>query len=147
MRLLLDATEARVQIRSRWMGQDPLAVELQCTHHHLDDLFGVLELIAAKSISEDPAPYTLPPSDGPVLLEYVRLPTPQKGVVAGSDTMYAAGAWNTTFSLLLWLHPDATFDTGRDLPPEEYDEPVEQFLPVSKGLLWLEQPSKLEIEG
>jgi hypothetical protein len=54
-----------------------------------------------------------------------------------------AGDWNRSFTLVLWLHADATFDDGTDLEPDEYDPPAEAFRPVVRALNWLTQPWKL----
>ena len=133
----LDGAQATVAIRSRWMGDAaPLEVALSCRHHRRGSHSGVLIVAAAEGL-------VLPPSDGEILLEYVQLPSQPAGG-AGSGAMAAAGDWNESFSFLIWLHRDAVFDRGDELPPEAYDTPIACFEPVARALELLNLPWKLE---
>jgi hypothetical protein len=144
--LHLSAERARLTLLSRWMGDNPtLHVELECRHRVLGSHYGVLVLERARSLEPEQA-LTLPPSDGVITLEYVRVPL-QKNEFAGNDTMAMVGTWNDVFSMVLWLHPDAMFDDGTDLDPSEYEVPIESFRPVARMLKWFDSPWKLGPES
>ena len=145
VRLILDGSLAAVTVRARWMGGgNDHDIQLCCRHEALSASFGVLTLRAARSAEGEDIGLLPPPSDGPVRLEYVRLPAPQPVTHLGSDMM-AHAAFNEAFSLVLWTHPDAAFDDGTQLEPEEYDTPTERFAPVARALEALARPWKLEL--
>jgi len=123
------------------MGQEAFAIELVCRHEAHGEQGGALVVEGAqRADSLDTLP--LPPSDGPLVLEYVRVPA-QEAPLAGSDAMAVVGRWTSPFTMVLWLHRDAEFDDGTDLSPDEYDLPPEQFGPVVTALHSLVRPWKL----
>lgn len=140
-RMELDLFESRavLHVRSRWMGQPALDVAFALRHRVLGSHSGALVVETAQ---ERGNPIPLPPCDGPLVLEYARVP-PQPSKYAGSGTMAMVGASTDPWTLLLWLHPDVMYDDGTQLPPEEYDAPPDDFAPVVRALRELERPWKL----
>lgn len=130
---------AKICLRADWMGQEKIEVELLCRHMPQSDHYGVLLLDGATSGG---SACPLPPSDGAVCLEYVRIP-PQKAGQSGSDTLAACGRWNQDFVLVLWIHAQSYYDDGTQLEPHEYESPPESFQPVVRALTWLQSPWKL----
>jgi hypothetical protein len=115
MELELFAARAVLRFHSRWMGDEqPLEVSFILRHRVLGSHSGALVLEAACG-SKDSKPLPLPPSDGPIVLEYARVP-PQSAELPGSDVMAVVGHWTDPWSLLLWLHADAMYDDGTQLP-------------------------------
>lgn len=139
--LRLAGDEAFLTVTSRWMGSDPLELVLVCRHKVTGSHAGALILRSAHRVDAD-EPVPIPPTDGAIVIEYVRVPS-QEAPVAGSDTMSVVGHWTDPFTMVLWLHRDAAFDDGTDLDPGEYDVPPESFRPVVRALGWLERPWKL----
>jgi hypothetical protein len=130
-----------VEIRAQWMGSEALELVLLCRHHVSGTHSGALTVESARrAASSDEVP--LPPSDGPIILEYVRVPA-QPAPHAGSESMAMVGQWTDPFSMVLWLHRDATIDDGTDLEPDEYDVDPAAFRPVVDALDWLRRPWKL----
>jgi len=138
--LELAADRATLHFHSQWMG-DAAPFELSLALHHtiVGSHSGALKIESAR-IADRAVP--LPPSDGPILLEYARVPAQPAGP-AGSDVMAVVGRGTDPWSLLLWLHADAAFDDGTQLPVEEYDPPPSELAPVVKVLRELERPWKL----
>jgi hypothetical protein len=138
--LELSETRAVLQFHARWMGTEPIELALELESIAIGSHSGVLALAAARLPGGTAVP--LPPSDGPLLLEFVRVP-PQHTAHAGSDVMAVVGRWTEAWTLLLWLHADAAYDDGTQLPPGDYDDPPEAFAPVVRVLRELERPWKL----
>lgn len=132
---------ATVKVRANWMGSDDkLDLTLRCRQLKRGSHYGVLSIEGAQSASGEDVP--LPPSDGEILLEYVRVPE-QANPFAGCDTMEMVGSWNERFRAVIWIHQGAEWDSGTDLPVEEYDVPPARFAPVVRALRWLELVWKL----
>lgn len=139
--LELAGGEASLTVTSRWMGSEPLDIVLVCRHKATGSHSGALIVRSAHRVDAD-EPVPLPPSDGAIVIEYVRVP-PQDAPLAGNDTMSVVGHWTDPFTMVLWLHRDAAFDDGTDLDPDNYDVPPESFRPVAEALARLERPWKL----
>jgi hypothetical protein len=142
VRLDVDGERARLTVWARWMGTPLLDVVLLCQHEATGSHSGALVVVGACRPDEEPGDIPLPPSDGDILLEYVRVPV-QPAVYGGGGMWAVAGEWNEEFTMVLWLHPEAAFDDGTDLEPEEYDVAPELFRPVASALAWLKRPWKL----
>lgn len=140
--VVLDGTRATLHLHGRWMGQAETALVLDCEHRIVGSHAGVLVVRGARC-GDTRVP--LPPSDGPVWLEYVRVP-PQPAEV-GSETLVAGHAQvPDTFTHVLWLHRYSYFDDGTQLPADAYEVPVEQWRPVVEVLRQFESPWKLSPE-
>lgn len=132
---------ASVTVRARWMGDDaPFEVTLSGRHLKRTAHHGVLAM--DRAAGKDGVALEMPPSDGAILLEYVRVPV-QEDTIPGNDAMAYAGTWNDAFRAVLWVHPDAMWDDGTQLSPDEYEVPPERFAPVVRALKWIERVWKL----
>ena len=129
-----------IRVHARWMGSPPFDVTLRARHLTRTEHHGVVALESAEQTGG--AALELPPSDGEILLEYVRIPV-QEDLIPGNAAMAAAGTWNDHFSAVLWVHRDADWDDGTQMSPEDYDVPIERFAPVAKALGRLERVWKL----
>lgn len=138
MTLELLADGATLHFQSRWMGQQPLELVLALRRSVTESHSGALVVQSART---DGKAIPLPPSDGPLVLEYARVP-PQRSPRAGSGTMAMVGEWTDPWTLLLWLHPEVMYDDGTQLGPDDYDCPPDDFAPVVKVLRELERPWK-----
>lgn len=132
---------ACLHLRCHWMGAPEQQIELRFRHRPQSEHYGAMWLEEAR-VSDRECP--LPPSDGPICLEYVRVPR-QQAQEAGNDTMAVAGHWNEHFALVLWVHPNSYYDDGSELDPSEYEEGPEAFQPVVGALKWLNSPWKLDL--
>jgi hypothetical protein len=130
-----------LSVWSGWLSDTPLDVTFTCLHTPAGSHYGFLVIERAVD-GESGADVALPPSDGALVVEYVRVPT-QHVSGAGSDAMSFSGWWTTDFTMVLWLHPDAAFDDGTALEESEYDVPPEQFKRAAEALHWLVKPWKL----
>jgi hypothetical protein len=139
--LELRGDRATLRVHSQWMGDaEPFELALALTHGVRGSHSGVLVVTAAQLPDHTAVP--LPPADGPLILEYARVP-PQRSEDAGSDVMAVVGRWTDPWTLLLWLHANAMYDDGTQLPLEDYADPPEAFAPVVRVLRELERPWKL----
>lgn len=141
LKLALTDDTATLTFYSRWMGdREPFVLEVALRRQATGSHSGALIVESAK---QGDRAVPLPPSDGPIIVEYARMPQPQPEGISGSDTMYAAGYRTSDWTCLLWLHPDSHFDDGTQLPPEEYEHPPSELAPLVKVLKELEHPWKL----
>lgn len=119
-----------VEVLARWMGDEAaLDVVVRCRHEPRGSHSGIF-IVEGAFAAETNDPFDLPPSDGPIILEYVRVPPQTTGD-------------GETFTMVSWLHPDAAFDDGTDLEPDDYDVSPERFRPVARALGCLARPWKL----
>ena len=111
--LRIDETRALLRVHARWMGRPELDVELDCEHRVLGTHSGALLVQNARCRGET---LPLPPSDGALIIEYVRVPS-QRAPLAGSESLpWSAGRWTDPYSFVLWLHPDAAYNDELDDP-------------------------------
>jgi hypothetical protein len=134
----IDDGRASLRVHARWMGQVELDVTLEGEHRILGSHSGAL-LIEQALMRRDSL--QVPESDGPLIIEYVRIP-PQAAPLPGSESLpFSGGRWTDPYSLVLWLHPDAYCHELHD----DRDDAVhpKRFRPVVDALRWLERPWKL----
>ncbi len=129
--LTLDVERAVLSVHARWMGQPELELTLDCEHRVVGSHSGALAITGARR-GDEPVP--LPPSDGRVIVEYVRVP-PQPTEDEDDE--------DETYTMVLWLHPQSYFDDGTELEASQYEVPPEQFRPVVDALKHLTSPWKL----
>lgn len=134
--LSIDEPRASLRVHARWMGRPELDVVLEGAHRVLGSHSAALVVENARSRGES---LLLPPSDGALIIECVRVPS-QPAPLPGSESLpWSAGRWTSPYTLVLWLHPDAFYDDGT----ESYEGDPEQFRQVVDALRWLERPWKL----
>src|SRR5687767_7864950 len=80
--LSLSGHAAELRVFAAWMGQEALAVALSCHHELLGSHSGALVVDRAYRAESPAEELPLPPSDGALVIEYVRVP-PQPAEYAG----------------------------------------------------------------
>ncbi len=130
--LVLDGDRAELAVTADWMGQDDVHVVFVGRHDMVSAYSGALLLESARD--ESGAPLKLPESDGPIVVEYLRVPA-QPATYAGCDEMATVGRWTDPYSFVLWLHRETAL-----APPDE-DPEVPRAVHVA--LDWIHHPFKL----
>lgn len=116
-----------VSVYARWMGDAaPLEVTFTCDPLEHSTHYDKLRICSARDAEGADVP--LPPADGALVLELIRIPEQ---------------AVRDPFNAVIWLHPQSYYDPGDQLPVDEYDIPPERFRPAARALAYLENPWKL----
>ena len=141
VRLVLADGKGSVNVTSRWMGDEPaLDVTFRCRHNRLGSHSGSLVIEHAEDGATNEE-LVLPPSDGALVVEYVRV-TRQIDDRAGSASMASSGGATKEFTVVLWLHRDAIFFDGTEPEHDPADSP-ETFHTTLRAIRWLTRPWKL----
>ena len=132
VRVGIEGERATIRVSAAWMGREALECTLQCRVQVLGAHAGAFFVEGATG--EGGVALELPASEGPIVVEYVRVPA-QPSPIAGCDSMAEVGKWTDPFTMVLWVHREAAIDHHHD------DE--EHVDPVADALDWIHHPFKL----